>query len=341
MQDAELLQIIEFASKEIALCKSREELLKVKSSFLGKDSALHLIMKTLKGMSPDERKKLGSSVKEVKKQIECLHHDKLSEIEKIELDQALLAEKVDITLPVDYEILGKKHTLNKAMNELINILHKKDFILVDGCDIEDDFHVFDALNIPPMHPARQMQDTFYLNAQDESNKPYLLRTHTSSVQIRAMQDYGLPLRIMSCGPVYRSDWDNTHTPMFHQIEGLYIDKDVNMANLKWCLRCILEEFFLTNIQMSFRPSFFPFTEPSAEVDINYEKVNDRIHIGAGDEMLEVLGCGMVHPDIIKRLGLDNTQYQGFAFGLGVERLAMLKFGITDLRSFFDIDLRVN
>jgi phenylalanyl-tRNA synthetase alpha chain len=209
-----------------------------------------------------------------------------------------------------------------------------------GPEIEDDFYNFSALNIDKNHPARQMQDTFYLNAVDNAGEPMLLRTHTSSVQIHKMQKDNAPVKIITTGKVYRRDSDQTHTPMFHQVEGLLIDENINMGNLKWVLEKFLQEFFeVNNISMRFRPSFFPFTEPSAELDIGYKKQEGQIKIGGDENFMEILGCGMVHPNVLKNVGIDNNKYQGFAFGIGIERLAMLKYGINDLRMFFENDVR--
>ena len=245
-----------------------------------------------------------------------------------------------LLLPVRKFNKGKIHPISKVISEIEEIFINLGFEVTFGPEIEDDFHNFTALNIPKSHPARQMQDTFYLNANDNDGEKLLLRTHTSSVQIRKLQNSKPPLAVITIGKVYRRDSDQTHTPMFHQMEVMMIDKNVNMGHLKWILEEFLKKFFeIEEVSMRFRPSFFPFTEPSAELDIGYEKKNNLISIGGDKKFLEILGCGMVHPNVLKNVDIDPDQYQGFAFGVGIERLAMLKYGITDLRSFFDNDVR--
>ncbi|MEC9236724.1 MAG: phenylalanine--tRNA ligase subunit alpha, partial [Pseudomonadota bacterium] len=255
----------------------------------------------------------------------------------------LESERADITLSTRPERQGHIHPITQTMDEIAAIFAEMGFTLEEGPDIEDDFHNFTALNFPPGHPAREMHDTFYLpddpEAEGEEAKK-LLRTHTSTVQIRAMLNKKPPLKVLAMGRTYRSDYDITHTPMFHQCEGLVIDKNTHMGHLKGCLLEFAKKFFeVDELPMQFRPSFFPFTEPSAEVDIGCSRKDGGLTIGAGDSWLEVLGCGMVHPNVIKNCGLDPEEYQGFAFGLGIERLAMLKFGIPDLRTFFEGDVR--
>jgi phenylalanyl-tRNA synthetase alpha chain len=256
----------------------------------------------------------------------------------IEMNQKLEGEKIDLTAPFRQESHGSLHPISQTILQIKNIFGQMGFEMIEGPEIEDDFHNFSALNIPENHPARQMQDTFYLPENDGKNM--LLRTHTSSVQVRKMLGSKPPLKIVSIGKVYRSDSDQTHTPMFHQVEVLMVDKNVNMGNLKWTLETFLKEFFeLTNISSRFRPSFFPFTEPSAELDIGYERKDGRIKIGSEKNFLEILGCGMVHPKVLENVGIDSKEYQGFAFGVGIERLTMLKYGINDLRMFFEGDAR--
>ena len=327
--------IIEESASAFAKVNTMHELYEVKSKYIGKKGKLSAMFSEMKNASVEDKKKIGSLLNETKLDVEKAYNKRREEIETILLEQSLLSNKCDVTIPHIPHKMGRINLINKTSRELFNILKCLGFSLVDGPEIEDSFHVFDALNIDEDHPARQMHDTFYLNKMDKNGDRMVLRTHTSSVQIRAIKEHGVPIKIISCGKVYRSDWDMTHTPMFHQIEGLYIDTDVNMGHLKYCLRYLLEKFFNREIDMRFRPSFFPFTEPSAEVDINYSISDDgKIKIGTGNKMMEVLGCGMVHPNVLKRLNIDTEKYSGFAFGIGVERLAMLKFGVPDLRSFF-------
>ena len=252
---------------------------------------------------------------------------KKEELENAELNAKLETEKVDITLPVRPQPHGRIHPITKVMEEISQILGGLGFKFVDGPNIEDDFHNFTALNIPENHPARQMHDTFYLPPAHDGGLR-VLRTHTSPVQIRAMEKGKAPFRIFSMGRTYRSDSDMTHTPMFHQVEALYIDKNINFGNLKWAVNEFVSQFFGGDFEMQFRPSFFPFTEPSAEVDIKW-----------GDRWLEIMGCGMVHENVLKNVGVDPNEYSGFAFGAGIERMAMLKYNIPDLRQFFESDLR--
>jgi phenylalanyl-tRNA synthetase alpha chain len=257
------------------------------------------------------------------------------------LDARLATERVDITLPVPDSALegGRIHPVSQVMDEIAAIFADMGFAIAEGPDIEDDFHNFGALNIPPEHPARQMHDTFYLTAGDGEEAP-VLRTHTSPVQIRTMMAGPPPYRIIAPGRTYRCDSDQTHTPMFHQVEGLVIDQETHLGHLKWCLEAFCKAFFeVDDVKMRFRASHFPFTEPSLEVDIGCARLGDEIRIGEGDDWLEILGCGMVHPQVLRNVELDPDKYQGFAFGMGIDRLAMLKYGIPDLRAFFDADLR--
>jgi phenylalanyl-tRNA synthetase alpha chain len=244
-----------------------------------------------------------------------------------------------MTLPARPTHEGRLHPITQATQEICTILGDMGFEVVEGPEIEDDFHNFTALNIPEEHPARQLMDTFYLPGLRDG-RPLLLRTHTSSVQIRTLLQRKPPLRILSLGRVFRSDFDQTHTPNFHQVEGLVIEKNITMAHLKGCLTEFCQAFFnVHDLPMRFRPNYFPFTEPSAEVDIGFSRAEGRLQIGPGDQWLEVLGCGMVHPNVLRHCGLDPDEYQGFAFGMGIERLAMLKFGIPDLRAFYEADQR--
>ena len=245
-------------------------------------------------------------------------------------------EKIDVTLPERSFARGKIHPVSQTIDEISSIFSEIGFCVEEGPDVENEYNNFTALNTPDNHPARDMHDTFYLDEKKER----LLRTHTSPVQIRTMLKDKPPFKIIAPGRTYRSDSDQTHSPMFHQVEGLHVDKNINMGHLKGCLNYFIKEFFeVKKIKMRFRPSHFPFTEPSAEVDIGYEIKDGKIIIGEGDQWLEILGCGMVHPNVLKNVKVDPTKFQGYAFGIGIDRLAMLKYGINDLRAFFDCDYR--
>jgi len=312
-----------------------EELEKVRVSFLGKSGTISSLMKTLGKMDPEERKTFGAELNKLKDEVSKDIDESKKRIEKNILENRLASEKIDITEPVRKSSNGSIHPISQVIEEIINIFSSQGFEVAQGPEIEDDFHNFTALNIPEEHPARQMHDTFYF-PEDENGNTALLRTHTSSVQIRTMAKSKPPFRIICPGRTYRCDSDITHSPMFHQVEGLYIDKNINMGHLKGCLTEFVEEFFgIDDIPVRFRPSFFPFTEPSAEMDIGCSRENGEFKIGAGDKWMEILGCGMVHPNVLKNVGVDPKEYQGFAFGVGIERIAMLKYGISDLRTFFD------
>jgi phenylalanyl-tRNA synthetase alpha chain len=311
----------------------------IRVEYLGKSGHITLLMKTLSGMNNNERKEFGALINQLKSDISEKIDNKKSYFEAQELNSRLNSEKIDITLPVRETIYGKIHPITQSTEELVTILAAMGFYVVEGPEIENDYNNFTALNIPEHHPARLMHDTFYLPKNSEQ-KTMLLRTHTSSVQIRTMQQGKPPFRIISPGRTYRCDSDMTHTPMFHQIEGLLIDKNIDMGHLKGCILELLRKFFeLDDLPIRFRSSFFPFTEPSAEVDIGCLRQNGELKIGAGSDWLEVLGCGMVHPNVLKNVGINPDEYQGFAFGMGIERMAMLKYGITDLRTFFEGDQR--
>ena len=306
---------------------------------LGKKSPLTRAMKGLGGLDVDARKEAGARLNQIKRRLADAVDVRRAALERIELDRRLATERVDVTLPTRPEAEGTIHPISQVLDELIAILADMGFRVVEGPDIEDDFHNFTALNIPPEHPARQMHDTFYFGA-DEAGERMLLRTHTSPVQIRTMQAEPPPHRIIAPGRTYRCDYDMTHTPMFHQIEGLVIDESTHMGHLKGCLIDLARAFFeVEDLPVRFRPSYFPFTEPSAEMDIGCSREGGGLRIGHGADWMEILGCGMVHPKVLEIVGLDPARYQGFAFGIGVERPAMLKYGIPDLRSFFDADLR--
>jgi phenylalanyl-tRNA synthetase alpha chain len=319
----ELNQLIDQAKKDFASCSKLAELDHIKSKFLGKSGPITEAMKSLASLSPEEKPKKGAEINQVKKQIEALLETRKQEISNLELNEKLEKEKIDVTLPSRPKLKGSLHPVMNTIDEISTIFHGIGFDVADGPEIEDDFHNFTALNIPESHPARAMHDTFYVN------KEYVLRTHTSPVQIRYMENNTPPIQIISPGRVYRVDSDATHSPMFHQVEGLVINEDVNFANLKGVVQSFLQSFFEDeDLTIRFRPSYFPFTEPSAEIDMSWN-----------DGWLEIGGCGMVHPNVLKHVNIDSEMYQGFAFGLGVERLTMLKYGINDLRHFFNHDLR--
>ena len=310
---------------------------------LGKKGKITGLMKTLGGMDPEERKTTGAALNVLKDEIAALIASQESALKKQAMAQKLSTETIDVSLSPRPERVGKIHPISQTMEEITAIFASMGFSVSEGPDIEDDWHNFTALNFPPGHPAREMHDTFYLpddpEEQGEAAKK-LLRTHTSTVQIRAMQEQGVPIKTIVMGRTYRSDYDITHTPMFHQCEGLIIDKKTHMGHLKGCLMDFARAYFeVDDLPVQFRPSFFPFTEPSAEMDIGCSRKDGGLKIGAGDDWLEILGCGMVHPNVIKNCGFDPDEYQGFAFGLGVERIAMLKYGIPDLRTFFESDIR--
>ncbi len=314
---------------------------------LGKKGSITGLMKTLGGLAPDQRKEFGARVNQLKGEIEQALDARRSSLGASALASRLNSERVDVSLPARPEGQGTLHPVGQVMDELAAIFGEMGFTWADGPDIEDDWHNFTALNMPPDHPARQMQDTFYLPSRADGT-PMVLRTQTSPVQIRTMLNKdvhemladGGSLRIIVPGRTYRIDNDATHTPMFHQVEGLVIDRTTHMGHLKGCLVDFCRAFFeVEDLPLRFRPSYFPFTEPSAEVDIGCSWKDGELRIGAGESWLEILGSGMVHPNVIENCGLDPAVYQGFAFGMGIDRIAMLKYGINDLRSFFDSDLR--
>jgi phenylalanyl-tRNA synthetase alpha chain len=308
----------------------------IKTELFGKNGLISSEFKKLGKLAEEERKKFASDLNSVKNELQNLIITKINEIEINEINQKLEKEKIDITLPERSFVRGKIHPVSQVIDEISSIFSEIGFSVEEGPDVENEYNNFTALNTPDHHPARDMHDTFYL----DDKKELLLRTHTSPVQIRTMFKSDPPFKIIAPGRTYRSDSDQTHAPMFHQVEGLHIDKDINMGHLKGCLNYFIKEFFEVNkIKMRFRPSHFPFTEPSAEVDIGYEIKNGKIVIGEGDQWLEILGCGMVHPNVLKNLKINTAKYQGYAFGIGIDRLAMLKYGINDLRAFFDCDYR--
>jgi len=332
--ERELLDAVEAAGDLAAL----ED---VRISALGKKGRVSELMKGLGQMAPEERKDFGQAVNGLKERVsEALNSRKVS-LQSAEMSERLAREQADITLPTRAGPLaeGRVHPVSQVMDEITEIFADMGFAIAEGPDIESDYHNFTALNIPEEHPARQEHDTFYFNEREDGSRG-VLRTHTSPVQIRTMLNQQPPVRIIAPGRVYRCDSDQTHTPMFHQVEGLVIDEVTHMGHLKWVLESFAKAFFeVDSVKMRFRASHFPFTEPSMEVDIGYAKVGDEIRIGEGDDWLEVLGCGMVHPNVLRNVGYDPDKVQGFAFGVGIDRLAMLKYGMPDLRAFFAADLR--
>ncbi len=343
----DMSQTIATLKTELALlieaANDLQALEQAKVAALGKKGRITDLMKTLGNLSPEERKSTGQALNELKDEIAALINKQEEALKRQALDAKLATETLDITLSARPERRGHIHPISQTMEELVTIFADMGFSVAEGPDIEDDWHNFTALNFPPGHPAREMQDTFFLpedTAESGERAKKLLRTHTSSVQIRHMMNNKPPMRIIVMGRTYRSDYDMTHTPMFHQMEGLVIDENTNMGHLKGCLRDFCEAYFeVKELPMRFRPSFFPFTEPSAEVDIGCSRKDGGLKIGAGDDWLEILGCGMVHPNVLRNCGIDPGKYQGFAFGMGIERIAMLKYGIPDLRTFFESDTR--
>ena len=312
------------------------EVNQIKSDLFGKNGLISSQFKKIGTISEPERKQFASDLNIIKDELQDLINFKINEINNAEINERLKKEKIDITLPERPFIKGKIHPVSQTIDEISSIFSEIGFSVEEGPDVENEYNNFTALNTPDNHPARDMHDTFYL----DEKKQKLLRTHTSPVQIRTMLKDKPPFKIIAPGRTYRSDSDQTHSPMFHQVEGLHIDKDINMGHLKGCLNYFIKEFFeLDKIKMRFRPSHFPFTEPSAEVDIGYKIKDGKIIIGEGDQWLEILGCGMVHPNVLKNVKVDPSKFQGYAFGIGIDRLAMLKYGINDLRSFFDCDYR--
>jgi len=312
------------------------EINEIKSNLFGKNGLISLQFKKIGSIAESERKKFASDLNVIKDELQNLINIKINEIQISEINEKLEKEKIDITLPGRTFKRGKIHPVSQTIDEISSIFSEIGFSVEEGPDVENEYNNFTALNTPDNHPARDMHDTFYLDEKKEK----LLRTHTSPVQIRTMIKNKPPFKIIAPGRTYRSDSDQTHAPMFHQVEGLHIDKDINMGHLKGCLNYFIKEFFeVDKIKMRFRPSHFPFTEPSAEVDIGYEIKDGKIIIGEGDQWLEILGCGMVHPNVLKNVKVDPTKFQGYAFGIGIDRLAMLKYGINDLRAFFDCDYR--
>ena len=330
--EQDILQQVASASDEAAL-----EALRVAT--LGKKGSISEQMKALGAMSPEERKKAGAALNVLKDKVTEAIAARKAVLQEAQLEQRLASEKIDVTLPARAEPRGTVHPVSQVWEEVVQIFGDLGFAVAEGPHIEDDFHNFTALNIPPEHPARQEHDTFYFNEKPDGSR-MVLRTHTSPVQIRTMLTQKPPIRIIAPGRTFRNDSDMTHTPMFNQIEGLVIDETTHMGHLKWILAEFCKSFFeVDDVKMRFRASHFPFTEPSMEVDINCSWEGGQVKIGQGSSWLEILGSGMVHPNVIKAGGLDPDKYQGYAFGMGLDRIAMLKYGIPDLRAFFEADLR--
>ncbi len=329
---SELLQAVNEAASLDALDAARV-------SALGKKGKLTELMKGLGALDAEARRAFAQQLNQLKDALNDAIAARRDSLGNAVLEQRLAAERIDLTLPSRPQPEGRIHPVSQVIDEITQIFSGMGFTIAEGPDIEDDFHNFTALNIPPEHPARQMHDTFYLPEKPDGNR-LVLRTHTSPVQIRTMMAGPPPHRIVVPGRTYRCDSDQTHTPMFHQIEGLVIDKTSHMGHLKGVLAEFCQAFFeVERVKMRFRPSYFPFTEPSAEVDIGCSRKGGEIRIGEGDDWLEILGCGMVHPKVLAHCGLDPNEWQGFAWGMGIDRIAMLKYGIPDLRNFFDADLR--
>ena len=317
-------------------CINIDNLNQIKNELFGKSGVITNQFKLISSKSENEKKKFAAKINELKNLLLEKFNQVTKKIEIDEINKKLATERVDVTLPERSFKKGKIHPVSQVIDEISSIFSEIGFSVAEGPDVENEYNNFTALNTPPNHPARDMHDTFYLS----DDKSLLLRTHTSPVQIRTMLKGKPPFKIIAPGRTYRCDSDQTHTPMFHQLEGLHIDKDINMGHLKGCLNYFIKEFFeVKKLKMRFRPSHFPFTEPSAEVDIGYDLKDGEIVIGEGDKWLEILGCGMVHPNVLVNSKVDPSKFQGFAFGIGIDRLAMLKYGIKDLRSLFECNYK--
>ena len=326
---------------EVAAAGDEAAIEAVRVSALGKKGEISLMMRELGKMSPEERQGAGPRLNALKDEINAAVSARKVALADEALAERLATEWLDVTLAPRPRAQGTIHPVSQVTDEVIAIFADMGFSVAEGPQIETDWYNFDALNIPPEHPARQEMDTFYMTRpKGDDRPPNVLRTHTSPVQIRHMAEHGAPCRVIAPGRVYRCDYDQTHTPMFHQVEGLAIDTDISMANLKWVLEEFCRAFFeVEGVELRFRASHFPFTEPSAEVDIRCSWAGGQLKIGEGDDWMEILGSGMVHPKVLAASGVDPEVYQGFAFGMGIDRIAMLKYGIPDLRAFFDSDLR--
>ncbi len=337
MTDIDTLSRDLFAQLDAAQDEAAVELVRVNA--LGKKGSVSELLKGMGGMSPEERQTFGPLVNGLKQSLSDAIAEKKEALAQAALDARLLAERIDVTLPSRPERRGKIHPIMQVFEEVQTIFADMGFSIAEGPDVEDDFHNFTALNFPPKHPARDMHDTFFFEEKEDGSR-MLLRTHTSPVQVRTMLTQKPPIRIVAPGRTYRCDSDQTHTPMFHQIEGLVIEDGVHMGHLKGVLMDFMRAFFeIDDVDVRFRPHHFPFTEPSAEMDVRCDRSGGALKIGTGTDWLEILGCGMVHPNVLRACGIDPDQYQGFAFGMGIDRLAMLKYGIPDLRDMFAADVR--
>ncbi|WP_127145035.1 phenylalanine--tRNA ligase subunit alpha [Pelagibacterium montanilacus] len=327
--------------RDIAAADSETALEAVRVSALGKKGSISALLASLGKMSPEERKTAGPAINGLKTEIGAQIEARRDALRAQALEKRLAAETLDVTLPLRPapSATGRIHPVSQVIDEITAIFSDMGFAIAEGPDIETDYYNFTALNFPEGHPAREMHDTFFF-APDETGTRKLLRTHTSPVQIRTMETVAPPIRVVMPGRTYRNDSDQTHTPMFHQVEGLVIDKSSHIGQLRWVLEEFLKAFFeVESVTLRFRPSFFPFTEPSMEVDVQCDRSGNEVRIGEGSDWLEILGCGMVHPNVIANAGLDPDVYQGFAWGMGIDRIAMLKYGMADLRAFFDADVR--
>ena len=325
--------------KEIAATASPDALEAIRIRVLGRRGSLTLAMRELGALDPDERRRVGAELNTAKERITAALAEAAARLRRAELAERLAGERADVTLPVTFSETGRIHPISQTIDEIVAIFGEMGLAVAEGPHIEEDFYNFTALNIPPEHPARQEHDTFYLPERPDGTR-LVLRTHTSPVQVRTMLTQKPPIRIIVPGRTFRCDHDATHSPMFHQVEGLVIDRTSHMGHLKGCLIEFCRAFFgLDDLPVRFRPSYFPFTEPSAEVDIGCSRQGGELKIGEGGDWLEILGSGMVHPQVLENCGIDPAEYQGFAFGMGIERIAMLKYGIPDLRTFYDSDLR--
>ncbi|MDB2635569.1 MAG: phenylalanine--tRNA ligase subunit alpha [Alphaproteobacteria bacterium] len=328
-------QVLKEATKAIESCNSQQQLQDVKVAYLGKKGKITGLLKLLKDFTLEEKKSKGAEINSIKAEVEVSIEKKLSVLKNQEINSRLSKEFLDISFPPLSQVEAKVHPISKTFDEVISIFGSMGYSVAEGPDIETDFYNFTALNIPEDHPAREMQDTFYIEDKDENGLPMVLRTHTSPVQIRTMINQKPPIKIIAPGRTYRCDSDSTHSPMFHQVEGLFINESANMSDLKGTLIEFCKKFFeVHNLKVRFRPSYFPFTEPSAEMDIAYSITNNELRIGEGDKWLEILGCGMVNPIVLENCKIDSSVFQGFAFGVGLDRITMLKHGLKDIRAFF-------
>ncbi|VTZ28362.1 phenylalanine tRNA synthetase, alpha subunit [Methylocella tundrae] len=326
---------------EIAAALDEAALDAVRVSALGKKGSISALLSGLGKMTPEARKSEGAAINSLKDNVNAALAERRAVLKEAALEARLKTETIDVTLPAPAQgvALGRIHPVTQVMDELAEIFADMGFAIAEGPDIESDDYNFTKLNFPPDHPARDMHDTFFFNPDKDGNRR-VLRTHTSPVQVRTMLTQKPPIRVICPGRTYRCDSDQTHTPMFHQVEGLVIDRSANLGHLKWILEEFLKAFFeVPEVKMRFRPSYFPFTEPSMEADVQCSRKGGEVRFGEGEDWLEILGCGMVHPNVLRNCGLDPDVYQGFAWGIGIDRLAMLKYGMPDLRAFFEADVR--